>query len=123
MDSTGSEVQATLREAPPLVVIDLRGDLTTFAGDAVNTAYRAAAEQGARHILLNFAGVEYINSAGIAVVIGLLVEAQKIGQRLLITGLTPHYRKVFQMMGLSQYAPIFDTEAAARAAATSVGAP
>ena len=37
-------------------------------------------------------------------------------QFLALTGLTAHYRKIFQMMGLTQYAPVFDSEDAARQA-------
>jgi anti-anti-sigma factor len=114
-----NEVQATLRELPPLLVIDLRGEVTTFADEAINTAYQQASDQGAENILLNFAGVDYLNSAGISIIIGVLTEARKADQRLLITGLTPHYRKIFQMMGLSQYAPVFDNEDAARQAVQS----
>jgi len=35
----------------------------------------------------------------------------------MITGLTPHYTKIFQMMGLAQYAPLYETEEDARLAA------
>ena len=111
-----NQTSATLRELPPLTVIDLGGEVTTFAEDAVNGAYKRASEQGARHILLNFKDVEYINSAGISVIIGLLTEARKSDQTLMITGLTPHYTKIFQMMGLAQYAPLYESEEAARQA-------
>jgi anti-anti-sigma factor len=108
-----NETQATLRDVPPLTVIDLAGEVTTFAEEAVNAAYKEASERGARNILLNFKDVDYINSAGIAVIIGLLTEARKTDQTLLITGLNAHYTKIFQMMGLAQYAPLYDTEEAA----------
>lgn len=109
-----SQVQATVREVPPLTIIDLEGEVTTFAEKPVQNAYRQASEQGAKHILLNFKEVEYINSAGIAVIIGVLTEARKSDQELMITGLTAHYTKIFQMMGLSQYAPLMESEDAAR---------
>src|SRR5688572_26246922 len=109
-----SQTQATLRDVPPMTVIDLAGEVTTFAEEAVNAAYQQASERGARHILLNFKAVDYINSAGISVIIGLLTEARKADQALMITGLNAHYTKIFQMMGLAQYAPLFDTEEAAR---------
>src|SRR5579859_1265257 len=114
-----NEVKATLRDAAPMVVIDLRGEVTTFADQAINEAYRTASDQGAHTILLNFSGVDYLNSAGIAIIIGILTEARKLDQRLLVTGLTPHYQKIFRMMGLSQYAPVFDSEEAARAFASA----
>lgn len=112
-----NQTKATLRDLPPLTVIDLAGEVTTFAEDAVNGAYKQASEQGAKHILLNFKDVEYINSAGISVIIGLLTEARKSDQALMITGLTAHYTKIFQMMGLAQYAPLYETEEAARQSA------
>jgi len=108
-----NQTQATLRDVPPLTVIDLAGEVTTFAEDAVNRAYKQASERGARHILLNFKDVDYINSAGISVIIGLLTEARKTEQVLMITGLNAHYTKIFQMMGLAQYAPLYETEEAA----------
>ena len=36
-----------------------------------------------------------------------------IGVALVIAGLNPHYHKIFRMVGLTQYADIYDTEAAA----------
>src|SRR5436190_1367397 len=104
-------VEATLREAPPLTVIDLRGEITAFGDAAVNRAYQTASAQGAKNILLNLAQVDYLNSAGISIIIGVLTEARRADQRLLITGLTPHYEKIFSLMGLSQYVPIFESEA------------
>ena len=109
-----NELQATLRPLSPLTVIDLKGEVTTFADEAITTAYQQASEQGAENILFNFSAVDYMNSACISIIIGVLTEARKADQRLLLTGLTPHYRKIFQMMGLTQYAPVFDNEDAAR---------
>jgi anti-anti-sigma factor len=109
--------QAVLRGTAPFVVIDLQGEITAFADEAITGAYRAAAEQGAQHILFNFAGADYINSAGISILIGILTDTRDAHQHLLMTGLTPHYRKIFEMMGLAKYAPIFDSEEAARQSA------
>src|SRR5262249_37010490 len=109
-----NEARASLRDAPRLTIIDLEGEVTTFAEEAITGAYRQASDRGAENILMNFGGVDYLNSAGISIIIGVLTEARKADQRLLITGLTAHYRKIFQMMGLTQYAPVFDNEDAAR---------
>lgn len=105
-----SEVQASVRHNAPLVVIDLTGDVTTFADEEINRAYREVCEQGAENILLNFARVDYVNSAGVSTIIGILGQTREADQRLLITGLTPHYQKIFQIMGLTQYVPIFPSE-------------
>ncbi len=108
------EVQVSLRGTAPLIALDIRGEVTTFADEAITSAYQAATQQGARYILFNFAAVDYINSSGISIIIGLLGEAREAEQGLMITGLTPHYRKIFDMMGLSRHAAVFDTEQDAR---------
>ena len=112
-------VEATARAAPPLWVLDLRGDLATFDEPALREAYRQAAEAGATHILLNLAAVGYLTSSGIAVLLEFLREAQEHGRRLLFGGLDAHYRKVFHMMGLTQYATLVADEEEARALAGS----
>ena len=108
------EFAASVREAPPLIVVDLRGSLTSLGEAALTDAFRAALERGPADILLNFGGVEYLNSGGIGLTLEVLAQAREAGRRLLVTGLTPHYRKIFHMMGLSQYAPVLDSEEMAR---------
>jgi anti-anti-sigma factor len=108
-----NETQVSLRQVPPLLVLDLSGAVTGFSDGVIGGAYQEAAARGARDFLLNFSGVDYVNSAGIAIIIGILIEARKANQRLLITGLTPHYQKIFNMMGLSEYAPVFESVEAA----------
>ena len=97
-----------------MVVLDLNGAVTAAAEEALKSGYHAACAAGASIILLNFTLVDHLDSSGIAAVIGLLGEARERGQHLLVTGLTPHYRKIFDLMGLPQYAPVFETEEAAR---------
>src|SRR2546422_4485114 len=103
------DLQVAPRDLPPLVVLDLRGSVTGAADEALSASYHSACEQGAGDVLLNFSRVDHLDSAGIAVVIGILTEARQRGRRVLVTGLTPHYRKIFGMMGLPQFAPVFDT--------------
>src|SRR5262245_43161485 len=108
------EVVASVRDAPPLTVIDLRGEVTAAADAAIARAYGQACRRGAAYILLDFSGVRYLNSAGIGSIIDVLTQAREADQRLLVTGLTPHYAKIFDMMGLTEYVPVFESEEAAR---------
>jgi anti-anti-sigma factor len=96
--------------------MDLRGEMTTFVQESLIRAYQQGLALGATHVLLNFREVGYLNSAGIAAIIGLISEARKTNQRILLTGLTPHYQVVFDMMGLTAFAPLFESEEAARSA-------
>ncbi len=78
--------------------------------------YQALDKATNKRILLDFKGVEYLNSSGIALVIQVLMEANKSGQTIAICGLTPHFTKVFTMVGITKYATLYADETAALAA-------
>ena len=111
---------ATLRHEPPLAIIDMTGDLVTATESELREAHQQAVAADAQHLLLNFAGVPYLNSSGIGVIIQFLSEAREHGRRLYFTGLTPHFHKIFQIMGLTQHGTWVDTEAEAKQAAQAV---
>jgi anti-anti-sigma factor len=113
------ELKVHPRERDAVTVLDLDGDVTMFAEAELSRAYRAAIENGALGLVLNFHRAEYINSAGIAIIISLLTEARAAGASLVISGLSSHYQKIFRMVGLTQYAEIYDTEDAAVEALTA----
>ena len=72
-------------------------------------AYKNANDQGANKILLKFDQDAYINSGGIAVLIQLLAETKKNNQQIAITGLSNHFKKIFNMVGITKFARIYDT--------------
>jgi anti-anti-sigma factor len=114
MDGEMRSPRATLRESPPLFVVDLEGEVTAGAEGPLTAVYEQASARGARRLLLNFAAVDYVNSAGIAAVIGLLTATRRDGVEVQVMGLNAHYRKIFEMMGLTQFAPLVESEGAAR---------
>jgi anti-anti-sigma factor len=89
-----------------LATIDLCGDLTAQATEALNAAYTALESRNFSVIFFNFAGVNYINSNGIALLISLLVRARQSSRTLLAYGLHPFHAELFQLAGLNQYMPI-----------------
>ena len=100
------EIQVEVRGEGSATIIDLIGDVTTFAEEAINQAYQNVSSDGAINIIFNFRENDYINSAGIAILIGVVTEARKRDQRLLMTGLSAHFQKIFRMVGLTQYADL-----------------
>lgn len=107
------ELKTSIRQNNSLAVIQFIGDVTTFAEDVVQDAYQQATRAGGKHIGLDFTACEYINSAGIAVIIGVVTEARRKGQNVYAFGLSSHYQKLFRMVGLTDYIEICETEAAA----------
>jgi anti-sigma B factor antagonist len=94
-------------------VIELRGEVTGFAEDELMAAYNRASDGRSAHIILNFAGLEYMNSSGIGLLVTLLIRAQRQKQRLHAVGLSDHYRQIFELTRLDDAIPIYGSEAEA----------
>lgn len=100
--------EAHIRRAPDLGIITLYGDIDGDAEEALEAAWAKAEGGNPRAILLDFTGVEYINSKGIALIIVLLARAQQSGPPLLACGLSAHYTEIFEITRLSDYIPVYD---------------
>ncbi|HEX9495574.1 MAG TPA: STAS domain-containing protein [Candidatus Limnocylindria bacterium] len=98
------------------IVIRVRGDVTAASEGPLMAAYSQAGEK-TRAIVLDFSGLEYMNSGGIGLLVTLLVRANRQKQKLLATGLNEHYKQIFELTRLDEAIGIHDTEAAAIAAA------
>ena len=96
-------------------VIDIRGDVTAASESALMSAYEEAARQGARRLVLNFSGLEYMNSGGIGMLVTLLVRANRQNQQLAAFGLSDHYREIFELTRLDEAITIYDDEQSALA--------
>ncbi|MCC7360211.1 MAG: STAS domain-containing protein [Anaerolineales bacterium] len=110
-------LEATVRQQGAVAVIDLRGEIDSFGEEALNNAYAEAERRNPSAVLLNFAAVEYINSTGIALIVGLLARARKSARRLLTTGLSSHYVEIFTITRLADFMNIYPDEASALAQA------
>jgi anti-sigma B factor antagonist len=112
-----ANVTMSVREAAPRVrVIDIEGEITGFSEKEINAAHEEASEGGVDAVVLNFEGLEYMNSGGIGLLVTTLIRAQRSGHRLMAYGLTDHYCQIFSLTRLDEAIEIFDDEAAALAA-------
>jgi anti-sigma B factor antagonist len=67
--------------------------------------------------VLNFSGLDYMNSGGIGLLVTLLVRAKRQKQQLLAYGLSDHYRQIFELTRLDDAIGIHDDESTALVAA------
>ena len=98
-------------------VVDIAGDITASSEDVLMDAYARAATETTRAVVLNFSGLEYMNSGGIGLLVTLLVRANRLKQKLIAFGLNEHYRQIFELTRLDEAIGIYDDEAAALGAA------
>jgi anti-anti-sigma factor len=114
MQQHSNEIHLEVQGA--VTILDIRGDITAFSESSLGEAYRKASEQGAGKLLLKIEKEAYINSGGIAVLIQILAQTRRNDQHIAITGISEHFKKIFNMVGITKFAEIHDsTEAAIQA--------
>ncbi len=114
VDMPQAQVTMDVRKVNDKVsVIDIKGELTAFAEGVLMQAYNQASDGRVRAIVLNFEGLEYMNSSGIGLLVTLLIRVNREKQRLLTYGLSEHYRNIFQITRLDDAITIYDSEEAA----------
>ena len=97
---SNTHFEASVRAQDNVAIIDLRGEINGQSEAALNEAYAQATRQNPAKVLLNFSGVDYINSTGIALIVGLLAQSRKNGRSLLTCGLSEHYVEIFKITRL-----------------------
>jgi anti-anti-sigma factor len=98
-----TEAEAVVRDHDGMATIELRGRIDAGAES------RAGAEAfalGRPRLMLDFAGADYINSTGIALIVGLLARARAERREVSARGLTAHYREIFEITRLSDFMTI-----------------
>ena len=101
-----TEFAANVRKEDGVAVIDLTGEVSGPAEQMLLEAY--ANTGGEPVVLLDFSAVDYINSTGIALIVGLLAQARTAGQEVQARGLAEHYREIFRITRLSDFMTILD---------------
>lgn len=108
-----STFEASVRHQSAVAIIDLQGEINALAEEVLNAAYDEASANQPETILLNFRQIEYMNSTGIALIVGLLKRARQTNRAFAACNLSEHYREIFQITRLADFMRIFSDEASA----------
>lgn len=95
--------------------MDFPRDVTVQLREAAYRAYTELARGRVAVVGMNFEASDYLNSAGIGLVISLVEDAVRAGRRVYGYGLSSHYRKLFSMVGLTEQMTLVPDAAAMRA--------
>jgi anti-anti-sigma factor len=104
--TTRDTTTTTVRMRDKVALVDLVGDIDGGAEQAIAAAWQEATQQGAETVVLNFERAGYINSTGIALIVGMLAQARAAKVPLGAFGLTPHYEEIFQITRLADFMTI-----------------
>lgn len=104
-----------VRRVSCAAIIDLRGEIDARAEEPLHAGFDQAMSSAPRMIVLNFRDVGYINSTGIALVVGLLAKARQAQCRLVACCLSEYYTEIFQITRLADFIQLFADETSALA--------
>lgn len=90
-------------------VIDITGEITAASDKELEVAHEKAGD-GAHAVVLNFDGLEYMNSSGIGLLVTTLIRAQRAGHSLRAYGLSDHYRQIFALTRLDEAITLYEDE-------------
>jgi anti-anti-sigma factor len=113
-----AEFRVEVRHSGSSAVLELHGDISSAAEAELTAAYALAVTTEPRAVVLNFEDVDYMNSTGIALVVGLLAEAHKTDRAVFVCGLSDHFRHIFEITRLADLMSFYPDENAAVRGAT-----
>jgi len=97
-----------LEKMGDVAIFHIKGDVTRFSKPYFEEAYEQAAS--AKGLLLDFETGCYFNSEGFKILIELLAHTSKQGQKVAVTGLSEHFKKLFRMVGITKFATVFGSK-------------
>ena len=84
--------------------------LNQLRGESIERRCQELLTGGVRHIVINFAETELINSIGVSILLGVIEAVNDARGRLVLSNLTPSNRELFEMLGLLSHVRIEGTE-------------
>jgi len=110
-------LQATNRDIGSTTVVDISGRITLGEGSAMlRSLVRQLLEHGRKHIVLNLADVNYIDSSGIGELVSSFTAVKKEGGELKLLHLT---KKVHDLLLITKLFTVFDVHTDEEKAITS----
>ncbi len=101
-----AELNIAERQAGDVTVLDMKRKMTIGEGSvALRTAVRRMLEEGKKKILLNLAGVGYIDSSGIGELVSSYTAIEKDGGQLKLLNLT---EKLQDLLTITKLLTVFD---------------
>ncbi|MGI8806906.1 MAG: STAS domain-containing protein [Acidimicrobiales bacterium] len=80
--------------------VELRGELDGYSASRLRRCLRELTDAGDRRIVLDFKGIDFVDSAGIGVLIGATKCLNQRHGELVVTSAGPQAAKLFEMTGL-----------------------
>lgn len=104
-------LKSRIRTAPTVTILSLEGNVTLGESSAsLRDAIRSVISTGARNILIDLGGVQYIDSAGLGELIGAYATGTGRGVCIKLLNLQKKVRGLMQITHLLTVFEVFDNE-------------
>jgi anti-sigma B factor antagonist len=114
-------MQITERALADVMILDLKGKITLGEGDELlKDKVNSLVNQGQRKIVLNLAGVPYLDSAGLGEVVRAYTTVSRQGGSLKLLNLT---KRITDLLSITKLLTVFDTFDSEDEAVRSFSAP
>jgi anti-sigma B factor antagonist len=100
-----SSCEVEVKNVPGVAILVMSGEIDSSAALPLQTAY--AQTNMAPRVVLDFTGVDYMNSTGIALIVGILAQARTERRIVAASGLSDHYRQIFEITRLSDFIEMY----------------
>ena len=90
-----------IKELDGKTVVTVTGELDSFTSEEFQKALAPLKDKEGLQVEMDLAGVDYIASKGLRVILGLAQSLMPTGGKLTVVNLTPAVRMVFDMSGFS----------------------
>lgn len=101
----------TIRQEGDVTVVDAAGRITMGdSASALKESLRGLTADGAKKILLNLAGVSFMDTAGMGEMVGCYVSAYRAGTKIKICEVTRRIWDLLQMTRLTSVLDIYESE-------------
>lgn len=108
-----ADLSIEMRMVETSPVLDLLGEVDSYNSPKLREKMIALIDEGHKDLVINMAGVDYIDSTGLGTLVGGLKRASERGGAIRIICPNEQIYKVFNITGLVKVFPIFDSEQAA----------
>ncbi|MEY2586990.1 MAG: hypothetical protein RLY11_839 [Bacteroidota bacterium] len=105
-----SDFITSVKENNSIVIIETNGYLNNVGGEAVSAIVYEKMAQGQMKFLINMAGTKIVNSIGVSILIEIIEKLQEVNGKIGYYNLAPIVAKTFNIMGLTKYSSVFETE-------------
>jgi anti-sigma B factor antagonist len=103
-----SSCEVDVRRVPGAAILVMRGEIDATAALPLQSAYaETIGPDMAPRVVLDFTAVDYMNSTGIALIVGILAQARTEHRIVAASGLSDHYRQIFEITRLSDFIQVY----------------